>query len=427
MKKTLSILLALLMALSMLSIAMAEEEKVLDVWYSVWVSTDERELPEEEWTISKIARQFEAENPGVKINLLFQADQQVAQNKLKASVLAGDAPDLINMYTGYTVYGMKDALMDVSALIPEEDKEALVGWDGITVGEEIYGYPVSAKEACALMYNKELVAQAGVDLEGEGAPKNAEELMAAFEKIQAAGIQPFIAGAGGYNSLYVFIFSSWWSQISGVQTILSDSLNETKFSEDEGFLKSVQFCRDMYDKGILNVDYETNTTAYESFLNGDCAFYATSLLTNDVVTMMGDKLGVYMLPDYDETVAYPGYQIGGAGQVMCVVRGCEEPELAVQFMHYVSNKENTIQLVRGSLPLRSDITSEELGQSGVPVYERYIQLANEHSFNWNDNTLQSDVANEFYRLSTMAIVGQMSVEDMAAELDIVAEDVAANS
>ena len=427
MKKTLAILLAVLMMTSVMTAACAEEEKVLDVWYSCFLQGDERERPEEEWIINQIARQFEAENPGVKINMVYQSDQQAAQNKLKASVLAGDAPDLINMYMGYLVYSLKDALMDVGDLIPEEDKAALIGWDGAAAGDALYGYPVNAKEACALMYNKELVAKAGVDLEGEGAPKNAAELMAAFEQIKAAGIQPFIAGAGGYNSLYVFIFSSFWSQISGVQGILSDSLGETKFSEDEGFLKSIQFCRDMYDKGLLNVDYETNTTSYEQFVNGECAFYATTVLGSDDVQQFGDNLGIYMLPDYDENVAYPGYQIGGAGQVMCVVQGCEYPELAVKFMSYISNKENTIRIIRSGLPLRNDITAEELGQAGVPVYERYIELANTHSFNWNDNTMQSDVCNEFYRLSTMAIVGQMSVEEMAEELDMIAEDVAENN
>lgn len=427
MKKVLAILLAVLMLASMMTVALAEEEKVLDVWYSCWVSGDERELPEEEWTINKIARQFEEENPGVKVNMLYQEDQQAAQNKLKAAVLAGDAPDLINMYMGYLVYTMKDALMDVGDLIPAEDKAALIGWDGASAGDELYGYPVNAKEACALAYNKELVAQAGVDLEGEGAPRNAAELMAAFEQIKAAGVQPFICGADGYNSLYVFITSSFWAQMSGVQGILSDSLGETKFSEDEGFLKSMQFTREMYDKGILNVDYETNKTSYEQFINGECAFRPVTILGNDLYAEMGDNLGIYMIPDYDDSVAYPGYQVGGAGQVMCVTKGCDDPELAVKFMSYVSNKENTIALVRSGLPLRNDITAEELGQAGVPVFERYIELANAHSFNWNDNTMQSDVCNEFYRMSTMAVVGQMTVEELAEELDIVAADVAENS
>ena len=155
--KKVAILMALLIMLSTVSIAIAAEEKVLDVWYSCWVSTQERELPEEEWKINKIARQFEIENPGVKVNMIFQADQQAAQNKLKAAVLAGDAPDLINMYMGYLVYSMKDALMNVGDLIPEEDKNVLIGWDGAAAGDALYGYPVSQKEACALLYNKELV------------------------------------------------------------------------------------------------------------------------------------------------------------------------------------------------------------------------------------------------------------------------------
>ena len=123
MKKMLAILLAVLMMTSAMTAAFAEEERVLEVWHSCFLQGDERERPEEEWVINQIARQFEAENPGVKINMVYQADQQAAQNKLKASVLAGDAPDLINMFMGYLVYSVKDALMDVGDLIPEEDKE----------------------------------------------------------------------------------------------------------------------------------------------------------------------------------------------------------------------------------------------------------------------------------------------------------------
>ena len=41
--------------------------------------------------------------------------------------------------------------------------------------------------------------------------------------------------------------------------------------------------------------------------------------------------------------------------------------------------------------------------------------------------MQGDVANEFYKLSCMAITGQITVEECAAQLDQLAQDVADNA
>ena len=120
--------------------------------------------------------------------------------------------------------------------------------------------------------------------------------------------------------------------------------------------------------------------------------------------------------------------IGGAGQAACVLKTCKNPELAVEFLSFLNNHDNTVLIVAGSgLALRKDVTPAELGYEGDAVYERYLNMVNEHSFAWNDNSMQGDVANEFYKLSCMALTNQISVEECAAQLDQLAEDVAENS
>lgn len=427
MKKLLAILMVLTLLLSLSTFALAEEETELTVWFSVWVGREEKTLAQEEWKIMQIARQFEADHPGVKINMEFQSDEQVAQNKLRAAVLAGEAPDIANVYGFFFVTSMSDIFLDITDMIPAEDLEQIGGWATADVDGRYYGYPVSVNEACNILYNKEIVAAAGVDLEGEGAPKNAEEFWTVMEKIKATGKEVFLAYEGGYNPLYVFGFSAWWSQISGVNRITSDSLAETKFSEDEGFLKSMQYCADVYANGFVNKDYTTSQDATTRFINGEGAFIISSVIDPTVYEAMGDNLGIFMLPDYADDVANPGYQIGGAGQAACVLRTCKNPELAVEFLSYISNHDNSITLCKGTgLSLRKDVTAADLGYENDPLYERYIELIGEHEFAWNDNSLQGDVANDFYRLSTMATTGQITVEDCAAHLDQLAQDVAEN-
>lgn len=428
MKKLLSMLIALILVCSVFAVASAEEEKELTVWFSSWIARTETTKAQEDWTIMKIAQQFEADHPGVKVNMIYQPDQQVAQNKLRASVLAGDAPDIINCYGFYFVTAMSDILADITDIIPAEDLEQIGGWATADVNGRNFGYPAFVNEACVIMYNKEIVEAAGVDLEGEGAPKNAEEFFAAMQKIKDNGTEVFISGDEGYNPLYVFGFSSWWSQMSGVGRITSDSLAETSFSDDEGFLKSMQYAADMYEAGFVNKDYVSCTDEMSRFINGEGAFYISSMIEPPIYEALGDNLGIYMLPDFDDTVANPGYQIGGAGQAACVLKSCEDPELAVEFLSYVSNYENSVALCAGTgLSLRKDVGAAELGYEGDALYEQYIDLVASHDFAWNDNSLQGDVANEFYRLSTMALSGQISVEECAAQLDQLAQDVAENN
>ena len=187
MKRLFAILLALTMIVSIAGFAAAEEDKEITVWFSVWVTNNEKKTAQENWTIMKIARQFEAENPGVKVNMEFQADQQVAQNKLRAAVLAGEAPDIANVYGFFFVTSMSDIFMDITDMIPAEDLELISGWATAEVDGRYMGYPVNVNEACNILYNKEIVAAAGVDLEGEGAPKNAEELWTAMQKFKDSG------------------------------------------------------------------------------------------------------------------------------------------------------------------------------------------------------------------------------------------------
>ena len=428
MKRLFAILLALTMIVSIAGFAAAEEDKEITVWFSVWVTNNEKKTAQENWTIMKIARQFEAENPGVKVNMEFQADQQVAQNKLRAAVLAGEAPDIANVYGFFFVTSMSDIFMDITDMMPAEDLEQISGWATAEVDGRYMGYPVNVNEACNILYNKEIVAAAGVDLEGEGAPKNAEELWTAMQKIKDSGKEVFISADAGYNPLYVFGFSAWWSQMSGVSRITSDSLAQTKFSEDEGFLKSLQYCADVYENGFVNKDYTTCADANTRFINGEGAFLIGSIIDAAIYDAMGDNLGVFMLPDYSADVANPGYQIGGAGQAACVLKSSKNPELAVQFLSYVSNHDNSIAYCANQgLSLRRDVTAADLGYENDALYERYIELVASHDFAWNDNSMQGDVANEFYRLSTMATTGQITVEDCAAQLDQLAQDVADNA
>lgn len=454
MKRCLSVILAMLLMLSLAACAeggdsgsgastsdgasdaspegnAGGEERKLVIWQTAMTSTAELEKPEEEWTFTQICRDFEEQNPGVTIEFVFDADQQVAQNKLKAAVLANNAPDIANLYSGYLVTSLSDIFLDITEYIPEEDLELITGWEAVSkdlvMGNPIYGYPAAGAEMGMLIYNKSLVEQAGVDLEGDNAPKNPEELREALRQIKAAGILPIVGSDKGYNPLFVHSFGSWWTQQVGTDHVTSNSLGKTKFAEDTAFIESLSFVASFYEEELVNQDYATLADPLSVFLAGDAAMFATG--NWDLQTCMDslgvENVGMYLIPDFNEDVKYKDAKIGGVGQALCVTTNCEDPQLAVDFLSFLSNKENVISMTKvlSKIPQRTDITPADIGWEGNEVFERMLEEASNNLLPWNDNAMQSDVMNEFYKQTTLAVIGDISAQECAELLDAKAAEV----
>jgi len=427
-KRIVSICMCAVLALSMLSGCgkkAGSETKELNFWYT---SDYESGKPEEQWSVNQYARQFEQENPGVKINILFQEDQDVAMGKLKAAVQAGTAPDIAQLYSGYALKQFEDILADITTLIPEADKNALLGWEtaskDMELGNKIYGYPASGSELGIFLYNKELVAKAGVDLEGEGRPKNAQEFKAALAKIKESGTLPIIAQSKGLNELWIWGTGAWWPQVSGISAPMSDSTAKTKFADDKGFIEALDFTATFVADGLVNEDYSTTTEARSRFFNGEGALYPCgSWALGAAKEAMGGNLGVFCAPSYDGKV--DDITMGGIGQTWAVLESSKNKELAVKFLSYISSKDYVIKQtgLQGNAPKRNDITAQEIGWAGDPVYEKVLEYSKKVIL-WSDNALQTDVANEYYTRTGMVVYGQISAAECAQQLDEIAAQAA---
>lgn len=399
-------------------------EQRLRIWYTALRVSGEEEKPESEWMITKIFRAYEDFNPQVKIEAEFMDDQRVLQTRLKAAVLAGDAPDMANIYSGYVPTFLKDILLDITQYIPKEDREVISGWDNISEnlreGAPVFGYPITGNELACFLYNKKLAAAAGVDLEGPGKPKNAEEFTAALRKIKAAGITPLISGDNGFNQLFIFCLSPWWIQQTGISRVTANSLGTAKFRDDAAFIESLAFVQGMYKEGLINHDYLTNETSMETFRNGEAALVsAGNWDIEPAKQIMGDNVGLYVVPPFKEGLSHPNTLVGGVGQALAVLKNSKIPEIAVDFLHFISSKENTIAIAKSisKIPFRNDITAEDIGWAGVPIFEKALSISGQNELYWIDNAMQPDVMEEYYRQTALVVVNQMSAEECAGLLD----------
>jgi len=92
--------------------------------------------------------------------------------------------------------------------------------------------------------------------------------------------------------------------------------------------------------------------------------------------------------------------------------------MAVKFVSYLSSKETTMEFLKVTpkIPVRKDITPDEIGWSGKPVYEKALELGSMLSY-WTDNSQVPEVMNEYYKLGALVIIGKMTPMKAAEELD----------
>ena len=400
------------------------EEIVLKVWVApALVSEDEQKMKQEEWYVSRVAKKFEEENPGVKIEFTVVPDQSAAHQTFKAAASTDSGPDIANLWSGQSIFAMEDVIMDIKEYIPAEDKELIQGWETVTVGFEdggaVLGYPVSGNEICGLLYNREILEEAGLDFDNNP-PKTLDEFVEAMGKIEAVGYLPIAAGDDGWNCAYFYGFASLWAQQEGNARVASNSTGETKFADDAAFKESYRFANELYSKGYINEDYQTSPDYNELFLNGEAGMLITG---NYMVATAADALGIENLgfcgfPDVSADAVNKNTCIGGPGQCMVISKQCKNPEMAVKFLSFLNNKENHIDLLAGlsKLPLRTDVSLEEVEMDSDLVYQQIVKLSETYTY-WADNSMVPEVNAEMQKLGSLAITGKMDIDEMAEKLD----------
>lgn len=158
MKKTLSVLLVVLMLLASIPFtAFAEEPIVINYWQYFYDSKVE--------LIDELIVEFEAVNPGIKVvHTTFPYDGY--EEKLAAAINGGTAPEIVNLFYGWVPKYVKSGVLQElpgENFTPEKIEEKFIDLVKINKFEGKYYTIPTAVRTLALFYNKALLAEAGYD------------------------------------------------------------------------------------------------------------------------------------------------------------------------------------------------------------------------------------------------------------------------
>jgi raffinose/stachyose/melibiose transport system substrate-binding protein len=400
----------------------------LTIWMNgrdSWIGPSEQQLPQDQWYISQAIKRFEAANPGVTVEMVVQPDAYKAHELFRTAALAGNAPDIANLWAGTFIFALKDAITPITDKIPKADLDGMVGWDTDTLdfkaGNPILGYPTPDNQMCFFMYNKKIIQEVGLDFEANP-PRTMDDFYADMEKIKNAGYIPIATDetADGYPYYFFQIAAYWWVQQNGIDPILAEDRGQANFADDQALLAALDAYHQIWAKGYMNQDAATSSDSWSKFLQGKVAMVPrVSTFVKDAQKAMGEEnIGVILPPEISDTAVINNGTIGGPGQVLVVSTNSKNVDLAVKFMSFLDSKPEVLELAKfqTKVPIRKDVSAADLGAAPGSVLAKLLDWSQHYVF-WVDNSLSGTVVNDFCTLVPTVLTGKMTPLEFAQQLD----------
>jgi len=360
----LSVLLSMILAVALAACAMpvaapsgepapgaAPAETTLLVW-DIWTRQVDSDA------IDQLDREFEAANPGVKIDRVVKSfDDMKATAQLALS--SPDGPDVAQINQGESDMV---ALVRAGLLTDLTSYSEQYNWaerwdpslvlrnsvrpDGSAYGEgNLYGIAPVA-EFVGVFYNKAHFEAAGIEV-----PKTFAEFESALATLKEAGITPIMFGdLDGWPAIHTF------SEIQGVYLADEDPDYLDNFIyargnagfDSEANLKAAQKLMEWVDAGyftqdFLGVGYDD---AFQLFANGEGAMFLTGTwVSADLATSpLADEMGFFLLPGVTEGGRKP--VVAGTSTAYTIAANSDQKDLAAAYIDWIMS-DRAMELYAG--------------------------------------------------------------------------------
>lgn len=317
--------------------ATAQEEKTLELWY--WQSD-----MEQAWNDHLIA-DFEAANPGVKVNLTIMPWSDYWQ-KVQAATVSNTLPDIMVMSVAYIEqYAKAGVVIDLKDYIDRdldrsEYYEFAMETTRLDDGHE-YGMPWNIVENC-LFYNKDMFDEAGIAYPDE---------TWTWDTLRETAIQLTDASKNQYGFSMTTTDETAFDSLvySYGGAIVSDDLT-TCLIDQQGAVDAITFLRGMILDDQCMAPPSEDATGISNFSTGLVAMAVDGCWSLETMaTATGLNWDIAPIPS------------GPAGRTprawsdsICITKSCEDPETAWSFIKFLVSEDGQ--------------TTDNLSSTRIPVY-----------------------------------------------------------
>ena len=263
MKRIVLWLLCLIMAISMIPMAMADEVPTLRVWtFGVNSTSEECEA------VSKAMSEITRDKLGINVSIVKSGDGE----KLNLALTSGEQLDLVNFHTyagGLTALVSNELALPIDELAAEYGKDALeiVGEEWLAYGKVngmLYSLPNMHDFATGygMAMRKDILDEMNIDPE---TIKTWDDIHDVLVKVKKAypDMYPVVSSWGGGGMQRAFAFDSlgtgFWDAMGVLEDCHSDSTEVVNLFETQSYYN---FCKMMYQwnqEGLLMPDVTTST------------------------------------------------------------------------------------------------------------------------------------------------------------------------
>lgn len=373
-----------------------------------------------------LINQFMEENPDIKIEVIYSADNDEHIKKMKLAAQTNTLPDIFWM-TDAQAREMWEAgyLLDLTNIIadnPELNSKLYNELTELSTDENqaIYGLPYEVL-GCGFWYNKDVFQNNGVSEPQEGTTY--EEFAEMIDTFAQNGVVTIPKGAKSPFSVWTFMLGL---SRYGYYDRINNILNGTDSFNNEDFLRYFEKIEDMQKRGAFspNTATMTNPQARELFLAGNAAMFDSGTWDTELVNeALGEKAGFWWGPIFSDGVGDQKTSMTAWTVALRFSKTLQENneklEAAKRFIEFwVSDTAEQIRIDTGYLPL----TSFEGNYDSVsPAFRAVLEAKNLPD--WESVPYQADavlsetVANALYDAIFGVICGNYTPEKALSVID----------
>ncbi|MFH1511855.1 MAG: extracellular solute-binding protein [Bacillota bacterium] len=326
MKRVLTLVLAVVMMVSLLSITASAEDKFQSrkiKILSIWDDTNPTTMG---YTIVDLSNQYAQTVEGFELEYEYVGITEIDQ-KVITLLASNDLPDLCIYESGVRLKPVIESgqILDLDAALTELGVRGYVDAGAASLlmtlvdGMGLYDLPLGLNVE-GFWYNKAVFEAAGLD--PEAPPTTWDELLAACEAIKAIGIAP-IAQGGLDQWPMTRVLNAYVVRSIGLDAVKNAMTGVTKWTDDN-YVAAAQMFQDMATNGYFvqamnTVDY---TTAVNMVMSGQAGMqyngsWVTGNLSSDANLAGPEGIGYFNIPLVNDKSTLDDYSMN-CGNIMMV-------------------------------------------------------------------------------------------------------------
>lgn len=317
--------------------------------------------PERTGLLRRQLDQFEAENPGMKVDVISLSWGQ-AFEKLSMMITGGQIPDVIEMPDFWlSRYVSAGQIADMTPFLDNARFDDDVEKDTFDYGSirgRVYTIPYGYYLR-AMIYNTKLFKQAGI----EKPPLTMDEF---YQTAAQVSELPGVSGYCHHGGRGGAVFYYWiMTTMNGSNQFFDTEGNSTFYNE--GAIEGLKFIRDIYKNGYApqdSLNWGLNETV-SGFYSGTCAMLHQ---TPDVLTSLVKRMDVGDFASAPMPLGPSGKSFPHLGYIgWSVLEGSSKKDAAFKLVQHLLNRENNQQWAErsGLVPIYKGISEDIFKADGV--------------------------------------------------------------